>query len=336
MLFAWLVQPPVLSAQQSDSRGTDIQVTKVREHLFMLTGAGGNVAALVFPEGITLVDSGRVEMSDKLLATLRTLSKQPVRYIINTSPDPDHTGGNEKIGTTGGQITGGNVAGQIADAGEGAEIIAHENVLQRMTAPDVKPPLPIRMTPGTTYHQNHLKLSTFYHGDGLELFAAAAHTDGDTLVYFRKNDVLVTGDVFNTTTYPVIDVARGGSIDGEIEALNHILDIAFPDFRLEGGTLIVPGHGRLCDSADVAYYRDMVTIIRDRVQDQLKKGRTLEQVKSSKPTKEYDGLYTGTGSPYTADMFVESIYKSLTMKQAQGASPKAPSPAPKTLPAKKK
>ena len=215
------------------------------------------------------------------------------------------------------------MAGQVADAGEGAEIIAHENVLERMTAPAVKPPLPIRMTPGTTYHMEHLKLSTFYHGDGIELFSApAAHTDGDTMVYFRKNDVLVTGDVFNTTSYPVIDVERGGGINGEIDALNHILDIAFPDFRLEGGTLIVPGHGRLCDSADVAYYRDMVTIIRDRVQDQIKKGMTLEQVKASKPTREYDGLYATSGSAYTADMFVEAIYKSLTQEQGAGPPPR--------------
>jgi glyoxylase-like metal-dependent hydrolase (beta-lactamase superfamily II) len=295
----------------------------------MLTGAGGNVAALVFAEGITLVDSGRLDMSEKLLAALRTLSPLPVRYIINTSADPDHTGGNEKIGSTGGQITGGNVAGQVADAGEGAEIIAHESVLDRMTAPSVKPPLPIRMTPGTTYHVEHLKLSTVYHGDGIELFSApVAHTDGDTIVYFRRNDVLVTGDLFSTTSYPVIDVERGGGINGEVDALNHILDIAFPDFRLEGGTLIVPGHGRLCDSADVAYYRDMVTIIRDRVQDQIKKGMTLDQVKASKPTKEYDGLYASNGTGYTADMFVEAVYKSLSRNRA--APPlRAPVPAGK-------
>jgi glyoxylase-like metal-dependent hydrolase (beta-lactamase superfamily II) len=118
----------------------------VREQLYMLTGAGGNIVALTFPEGVTLVDSGRIEMSDKVLAVVRTLSAQPIRYIINTSADPDHTGGNEKVGATGGQITGGNVAGQVADAAEGAEIIAHENVLDRMTAPSVKPPLPVRMT----------------------------------------------------------------------------------------------------------------------------------------------------------------------------------------------
>jgi glyoxylase-like metal-dependent hydrolase (beta-lactamase superfamily II) len=327
VLFASVFLPSVMRAQQSG-----IRVTKVREHFFMLTGAGGNVAVLVFPEGVTLVDSGRVEMSDSLLAAIRALSPSPVRYIINTSADPDHTGGNEKIGSTGGQITGGNVAGQVADAAEGAEIIAHESVLDRMA--EVKPPLPIRMTPGTTYHADHLKLSTVYHGDGIELFSApSAHTDGDTLVYFRKNDVLVTGDVFNTTTYPVIDVERGGGINGEIDALNRILDIAFPDFRLEGGTLIVPGHGRLCDSADVAYYRDMVTIIRDRVQDQVSRGMTVEQVKASKPTKEYDGLYAGEGAAYTADMFVEAIYKSLSKTRAAGTTAvKAPAPAAKAAP----
>jgi cyclase len=205
-----------------------------------------------------------------------------------------------------------------------------------MTAPTVKPPIPVRMTPGTTYHVEHLKLSTFYHGDGIELFSApAAHTDGDTLVYFRRNDVLVTGDVFNTNQYPVIDVERGGSINGEVDALNHILDIAFPDFRLEGGTLVVPGHGRLCDSADVAYYRDMVTIIRDRVQDMVKKGMTIEQVKASKPTRDYDGLY-GSNSAWTPDMFVESVYKSLAMNKPQGSVPRAPVPAPKTSAPKKR
>jgi cyclase len=314
-----------VSAQQAE-----IRVTKVRDQFFMLTGAGGNVAVLTFPEGLTLVDSGRLDASEKLIASLKTLSPQPVRYIINTSADPDHTGGNEKIGATGHQITGGNVAGQVADAAEGAEIIAHENVLERMTAPSVKPPLPIRMTPGTTYHDAHLKLSTVYHGDGIELFAVpGAHTDGDSLVYFRKNDVLATGDIFNPTMYPVIDVDRGGGINGEIEALNRILDIAFPDFRLEGGTLIIPGHGRLCDSADVAYYRDMVTIIRDRVQDQLRKGQTVEQVKASKPTREYDGLYATDRS--TPDMFVEAIYRSLS-KEAAGRRPAGASAPAKAAP----
>jgi cyclase len=309
------------AARQTAAPPNEIRITNVREHFFMLTGAGGNVAALVFPEGITLVDTGHAAASDRLLAAMRSLSPRPIRYIINTAVDPDHTGGNAALGSAGGQITGGNVAGQVADAADGAEIIAHENVLERMTAPTVQPPVPVRMTPGTTYHVEHLKLSTFYHGDGIELFSApAAHTDGDTMVYFRRNDVLVTGDVFTINQYPVIDVARGGSINGEIDALNHILDIAFPDFRLEGGTLIVPGHGRLCDSADVAYYRDMVTIVRDRVQALLKQGMTAQQIRAARPTAEYDGLYATAA--YTADMFVDAVSQSLstTVKSAAPAA----------------
>jgi glyoxylase-like metal-dependent hydrolase (beta-lactamase superfamily II) len=140
----------------------------------------------------------------------------------------------------------------------------------------------------------------------------AAHTDGDSVVYFRHNDIIATGDVFTTTGYPAIDLARGGTINGVVDALNRILDIAFPDFRLEGGTLIVPGHGRICDSADVAYYRDMVTIVRDRVQDMVKKGMTIEQVKAAGPTRDYDPRYGSTSGPWTTDMFVEAAYKSLS------------------------
>ena len=184
-----------------------------------------------------------------------------------------------------------------------------------MSARTVKPPLPGARAPQTTYHIDSLKLSTLYHGDGIQVFhAPAAHTDGDSLVYFRHNDVLATGDVFMPTSYPVIDLERGGSINGVVDALNKILDIAFPDFRLEGGTLIVPGHGRVCDSADVAYYRDMVTIVRDRVQDMVKKGMTLEQVKAARPTRDYDPRY---GSPPVRDpdMFVEAVYKSLSARK---------------------
>jgi glyoxylase-like metal-dependent hydrolase (beta-lactamase superfamily II) len=289
-----------------------LKVLKVRGNVSMIEGAGGNIAVLTFPEGITLVDTGLAAAADNVLAAIRSLSSQPIRYIINTSIDPAHTGGNEKIGSTGRQITGGNVAGQIADAAEGAEIIAHEAVLERMSAAGEKPPVPIRAMPETTYHTAELKLSTLYHGDGIQLFhVPAAHTDGDTLVYFRHHDVLMTGDVFTTTGYPVIDLDRGGSINGIVDALNRILDIAFPDFRLEGGTLVIPGHGRICDSADVAYYRDMVTIIRDRVQDMIRKGMTLDQVKAAGPTKDYDPRYGAAAGPWTTDMFVEAVYKSL-------------------------
>ena len=294
--------------------GNEIRILKVRGNVSVLQGAGGNITVLTFPEGVTLVDSGTAQMADKVLAAIRTLSTQPIRYIINTSVSTDHTGGNEKLAAIGSQITGGNVAGQVGT--DGAEIIAHENVLERMTARSIQPPIPVRATPQTTYHTDQLKLSTVYHGDGIQVFyLPAAHTDGDSLVYFRHNDILSTGDVFSTVGYPMIDLERGGSINGVVDALNRILDVAFPDFRLEGGTLVIPGHGRICDSADVAYYRDMVTIVRDRVQDMVKKGMTIEQVKAAKPTRDYDPRYGSTSGSWTTDMFVEAAYKSLSVKK---------------------
>ena len=287
-----------------DATGS-VRILKVRGDVSMIQTPGGNITVLAFPQGVTLVDSGAPDTTDQVLAAIRTLSKQPIRYIINTSADPGHSGGNAKLGPVGIQVTGGNVAGQIGT--DGAEIIAHENVLERMSARTAKPPVPAVAWPQTTYHTDYIKLSTLYHGDGVQVFyAPAAHTDGDSIVYFRHNDVIATGDVFSTVSYPVIDTERGGSINGVVDALNKILDIAFPDFRLEGGTLIVPGHGRLCDSADVAYYRDLVTIIRDRVQDMVKKGATLEQVKAARLTRDYDTRY---GSP---DAFVEAAYTSLS------------------------
>src|SRR5215831_7838187 len=243
------------------AQGT-IRILKVRDNVSMLQTPGGNITVLAFPEGLTLVDSGPADAVDKVTAAIRSLSPQPIRYIINTSADPGHIGGNDKLGSLGVQITGGNVAGQVGT--DGAEIIAHENVLERMSARTNKPAYAARAMPQTTYHIDSIKLSTTYHGDAVQVFhVPAAHTDGDSLVYFRHSDVIATGDVFTTTAYPVIDLEHGGTINGVVDALNKILDIAFPEFRLEGGTLIVPGHGRLCDSADVAYCRDLVTIIRD-------------------------------------------------------------------------
>jgi glyoxylase-like metal-dependent hydrolase (beta-lactamase superfamily II) len=309
VMFA--AQAPGLVAAGQGSQGQqgqpgpgELRILKVRGNVSVIQGAGGNITVLAFPEGVTLVDSGAAPMADKVLAAVRSLSRQPIRYIINTSVTADHVGGNEKLAAAGAQITGGNVAGQLGT--DGAEIIAHERVLERMMARSVQPPIPIRATPQTTFHTDQLKLSTVYHGDAVQLFyMKAAHTDGDSIVYFRHNDIIAAGDVFSTISYPMIDLERGGSINGVVDALNQILDIAFPDFRLEGGTLVIPGHGRISDSADVAYYRDMVTIVRDRVQDMVKKGMTLEQVKAAGPTRDYDPRY---GSPSS---FVEAAYKSL-------------------------
>jgi glyoxylase-like metal-dependent hydrolase (beta-lactamase superfamily II) len=178
-----------------------------------------------------------------------------------------------------------------------------------------KPAVPSGLWPTDTYRGSSYKLSEFFNGEGVQLFHdPAAHTDGDSMVYFRYSDVIAAGDILSTTSYPVIDLARGGTIQGILDGLNHILDIAIPEFRSQGGTLVIPGHGRLCDTGDVANYRNMVSIIKDRVADSIKKGMTLQQVKASKPTLEYDGLYGATTGPWTTDMFVEAVYKSLSQK----------------------
>jgi glyoxylase-like metal-dependent hydrolase (beta-lactamase superfamily II) len=319
----------VLPPQQARMVG-NIKILNVRNNVWVLMGAGGNITALVFPEGITLVDSGLEASADQVLAALKTLTDKPIIYIINTHVHPDHTGGNLKLAKAGRQITGGNVLGSDPGATQIAEIIGHENVLERMG--QMKPPPVADATPATTYHTPYLKLSTLYHGDAIQLFwEPAAHTDGDTVVWFRGNDVLATGDIFTMTNYPRIDVDRGGSINGEIDALNHLIDVAFPEFRLEQGTLIVPGHGRLSDIADLVYYRDMVTIIRDRVQDAIKKGMSLQQTQALKLTRDYDGLYAANASQYSPDQFIEAVYRSLSAT----LKPPAAAPARPAAPARK-
>jgi cyclase len=289
--------------------GSDIHVLKVRPDLYMITGAGGNITVLPFDQGIVVIDTGSAAMADRVLQAIHEISPKPIVDIINTSAAADHVGGNDKFAAAGKRIP------LEVVAGEGPFIIAHENVMNRMSAPTGgQAPAPERAWPNETYHRGTMKLSTHYHGgEAIELMnAPAATSDGDSLVWLRHADVIATGDIFMTTTYPKIDISRGGGINGVIAALNVVLDIAFPDYRSEGGTMIIPGHGHLSDMSDVAYYRDMVTIIRDRVQDAIKKGQTLDQVKAAKLTRDYDPRWGATTGSWTTDMFVEAVYKSLS------------------------
>ena len=289
----------------------EIHILPAQGNVYMLVGAGGNITVQVGKDGVLLVDTQYAPLSDKILAAIKKINEQPLRYIINTHYHPDHTGGNEPLRKAGATIAGGNVAGDLgASASEGAQIIAHENVLKRMSAPTgQQSPTPSGAWPTDTYIDDEKKL--WFNGEGIEIIHLPnAHTDGDSIVFFRRSDVIATGDLFTTTDYPVIDVAAGGTINGFIDGVNRVLDLVITVYGQEGGTLIIPGHGRLCDAGDLLNYREMATIIRDRIQDMVKKGVTLEQVKASKPTFDYDPLY-GSNPRWTPDMFVEAIYKTL-------------------------
>jgi glyoxylase-like metal-dependent hydrolase (beta-lactamase superfamily II) len=320
----------------------EVHILPVRGSVYMLVGAGANVTASVGRDGVLLVDAGQAGMTGALLAAIRRLQTEtasngvdvlrygaegrsavramvdtsepakPIRYIINTGADADHTGGNEAIAKTGKTFTGGNVAGNLTDAAQGAAVFAYEAVLNRMTAAKI----PFGALPTDTYHVDSMNLSHYMNGEGVQMIhMPAAHSDGDTIVWFRGSDVISAGDVFSPDRYPVIDLQRGGSIQGTIDALNRILDLTIPEFRLEGGTMVIPGHGHLSDAADVAYYRDMATIIRDRIQALIKKDMSLEQVRAARPTLDYDGIYGATSGPWTTDMFIEAVYKSLSQRK---------------------
>jgi glyoxylase-like metal-dependent hydrolase (beta-lactamase superfamily II) len=286
----------------------EVHTLKVQGNVYMLVGAGGNITVQVGPQGVLLVDTQYAQLSDKILAAIRKLSDKPLRYIVNTSFDLDHVGGNLNLNRAGVPVTGGNL-GQAAFE-RGATIVAHENVLNRMSAPSGQvPPFPEGWWPNTTYFRGQKEI--YLNGEAVIVMHHKGHTDGDSIVHFRASDVVSAGDILTTTAYPVVNIAAGGDINGVIEGLNHILDIAIPAHQQEGGTMIIPGHGRLCDEHDVLEYRDMVTIVRDRVQVMIKKGMTLEQVQAANPTKEYDPRYGSASGPWTTAMFVESVYKSL-------------------------
>jgi cyclase len=302
------------SSQQLQSATGEVHVLPVQGNVYMVTGAGGNITLQVGKEGLLLVDTGTAQMSDKVVAAIRTVSKEPIRFIMNTHMHSDHTGGNAAIGKLGNTIADNNFLSDIAGRSvtPGAKIIAQEHVLHRMTASSGDQQA-IPGWPNDTYIAKQKKF--FINGEAVVLYhEPAAHTDGDSIVFFRRSDVISAGDLLNTDAYPFIDLANGGNIQGIIAGLNHIIEFAVPADKQEGGTYVVPGHGRLCDQADVVEYQTMLTIVRDRIQDMAGKGMTLDQVKAAKPTFDYDNRYGHPSGSWTTEMFIEAVYKSLNKK----------------------
>jgi glyoxylase-like metal-dependent hydrolase (beta-lactamase superfamily II) len=279
----------------ADAQTPAIEALHVQGNVYMLVGAGANVAVQTGEDGVLVVDTGARASRDALLAAIRELSDGPIRWIINTHGHDDHTGGNETISQAG-----------ITVNGNPAAIIAHENVLTRMSEAG----RPVTELPLNTFFESQRDF--YFNGEAVFIYHVPnAHTDGDVMVYFRDSDVIVAGDLFVTTQYPVIDLDSGGGIDGFVAGLNAILDITVPKYLQEGGTYVIPGHGRLGDEADVLAYRDMALIIRDRIRHYIEQGMTLAQVLAEEPGLDYDTRYGNDGSDWDSEAFIDAAYRSL-------------------------
>ena len=329
------VSTTALVAQQAD-----VRILPLRGNVYVLVGAGANITLSVGREGILLVDAGTASAADKVIAAVTQLAKdvngatvarpcaglgcsgnefasllgtiaspappKPLQYIVNTSADSDHTGGNAKVAAAGTTYGGGPGLGQfVGVVKDSATIYAHENVLERMSAAKIATAaLPTESYPGD--------FKQFFNGEGIHMIHLKnAHSDGDSIVHFRASDVISAGDILSTVSYPTFDIAKGGSINGVVRGLNDLLDLAIAEYQTEGGTLIIPGHGRVTNEWEVAEYRDMLVIFRDRIQAMIKNGATLEEVKAARPTADYDVRFGATSGPWTTDMFVEAMYTSL-------------------------
>jgi cyclase len=292
-----------------------LEVLKVQGNVWLIGGAGANIAVQAGEQGVVVVDTGAGAMSDKVIAAIRGISTRPIRYIINTSAAPQHVGGNAALAS----LPGGSTA-PGARGGASPAVIAQENVYARMTAngPDGRSAFPAAAWPTDGYYSPRRKL--IFNGEAIDIIhMPAAFSTGDSIVYFRGSNVLVTGDIFTTTGLPLIDRAHGGTYAGSLAALRSLLDIAAPDDLMEGGTYIIPGHGRICDDADLVEYHDMAYEIRDRVAKLVAQGKTLDQIKAAHPVLGWEGRYGQAG--WTPDMFIEAIYPEFI---------KAPASAPRS------
>ena len=306
----------VLAQQHPSSTRAGLESIQIRPNVHVIFGAGGNVTVHVGEDGLVVVDSGSTEMARALLDAIKGISPRQIRMVVNTSADLDHVGGNAIIGGAGVGLS----PDPFGD-GNHATVLAHENVLRHLSAlgtNGAESPFPIKMLPNDTFTSRYR--SFYVNDDAVQVIRqTGAHSDSDVMVLFRKADVIATGDVIDLRQFPVIDPQKGGSIHGELEALNRLLtEFVVPGVPLvlkSGRTLVVPGHGYVADYAEVVEYRDMVTVIKDTIQDLIDKGLTLEQVKAANPTKGYRVRYGSDNGPWTTDMFVEAVFNGLSRKK---------------------
>jgi cyclase len=299
---------PSTASQRPATAADNLEILEVRPTFFVIAAASGNVGVQVGDDGVVIVDTGSAADAPGILSAVKRISAKPIRYIINTGPDLDHLGGNEAFAKVGQRFfSGGGGRNEILTT----PIVSVEGVVQYVEA------FPQIAIPNETFHYS--RKTMYLNGEPIEVLSQPnAHTDGDAIAYFRRSDVVLAGDVLDTRQFPVIDVARGGSIQGEIAALNRLVELAVPsvpDATREAGTIVVPGHGRLCDYYDVVEYTDMVTIIRDRVRELMKAGRSLAEVKAAQPAKGYVARYGNLGGTGTTDRFIEAIYQGLSKEK---------------------
>ncbi len=301
----------LVSARAAEPGNGDLDVVPVTKNVYMIPGDGGNVVVQVGVDGVVLVNAGTADGTDHLLAAVRKITPLPIRYIIDTDGDADSAGGNSAIAAAGQSLYN-------PPLGPGASILSFSTVLARVAHtpgyPDSGWPTEAFLSP---------RDSLIINGEPIVVIhEPSAHSDGDSFVMLRNSNVVDAGNVMDMTRFPMIDLAHGGSIRGEIDALDDLLQLAIPPSPLvydynDNATTVIPAHGRLCEQWEVVDYRDMTVIITDTIADMMKRHMTLNQIQAADPTQAYEARYGSTTGPWTTNMFVAAVYHSLQAANAK-------------------